>query len=167
MNAIAAVDANWGIGYKGELLANIPADMKYFRAMTTNKTVVMGRKTLESFPNQRPLPNRTNIVLTKNPSYEVKGAVVVHSMDELREELKKYNEEEIFVIGGEMIYGALIDYCQYAYITKIDFSYNADAYFPTLDGRNGWSREIEGEEQTYFDMIFSFDRYKNEKVKSL
>ena len=104
MNLIVAVDKNWAIGKNNELLVRIPADQKFFRETTTGKVVVMGRKTLESFPNGLPLKNRTNIVLTHNQDYEVKGAIVVHSMEELHEELKKYNDEDIYVIGGEKIY---------------------------------------------------------------
>ena len=100
MNLIAAVDKNWAIGYQNKLLTSIPEDMKFFRQTTTGKVVVMGRKTLESFPGKKPLKNRTNIVLTKNPSYQAEGAIVVHNEDELREELKKYDSEDIFVIGG-------------------------------------------------------------------
>jgi dihydrofolate reductase len=91
MKAIVAVDQNWGIGCKGKLLVSIPADMKFFRSTTLGKVVVMGRKTLESFPNGAPLKDRVNIVLTKNTNFEKQGVVVVHSVEELHEELKKYN----------------------------------------------------------------------------
>ena len=119
MNLIAAVDKNWAIGYQNKLLTSIPEDMKFFRQTTTGKVVVMGRKTLESFPGKKPLKNRTNIVLTKNPSYQAEGAIVVHNEDELREELKKYDSNELYVIGGGSIYEMLIPYCDTAYITKI------------------------------------------------
>ena len=108
MNLIAAVDENWAIGKNNQLLVRIPADQKFFREMTTGRVVVMGRKTLESFPNGQPLKNRTNIVLTHNKDYAVKDAVVVHSMDELHEELKKYDSDDVFVIGGEKIYEQLL-----------------------------------------------------------
>ena len=98
MNIIVAVDKNWAIGYKNKLLVSIPADMKFFRETTSEKVVVMGRKTLESFPNGLPLKNRTNIVLTSNPNYKVKDAIVVNTMDELLKELEKYSKEDIFVI---------------------------------------------------------------------
>ena len=111
MNLIAAVDNNWAIGKNNQLLVRIPMDQKFFREMTTGKVVVMGRKTLESFPNSRPLKNRTNIVLTHNPSYEVEGAVVVHSLDELHKELEKYNSEDIYIIGGQKLYEQLVDEC--------------------------------------------------------
>lgn len=119
MNLIAAVDQNWAIGNKNELLVRIPADQKFFRETTTGKVVVMGRKTLESFPNGLPLKNRTNIVLTHDHTYKVPGAVVVHDMDELHEELKKYDSQDIYVIGGETIYRQLLDECDVAHITKL------------------------------------------------
>ena len=89
MNLIAAVDKNWGIGLKNKLLVSIPDDMKFFRQTTTGKVVVMGRKTLESFPGGKPLKNRVNIVMTRDKDYRADGAVVVHDLDELHEELKK------------------------------------------------------------------------------
>ena len=163
MNLIAAVDKNWAIGKENKLLVQIPMDMKFFRETTTGKVVVMGRKTLESFPNGLPLKNRTNIVLTHNQNYDGKGAIVVHSMEELREELKKYNSEDIYVIGGEQIYKALVDDCNVAHITKINFAYDADAYFPNLDEKPEWQITADSEEQTYFDLEFFF--YKYEKIK--
>ena len=120
MNLIAAVDENWAIGNKNQLLVRIPADQKFFRETTTGKVVVMGRKTLESFPNGLPLKNRTNIVLTHDPDYRVKDAVVVHSMEELHEELEKYASEEIYVIGGETVYRQLLDECDVAHIGVAD-----------------------------------------------
>lgn len=163
MNLIAAVDNNWAIGKNNQLLVSIPADMKFFRTTTTGKVVVMGRKTLESFPNGQPLKNRTNIVLTHNRTYRVKDAVVVYSMDELREELKKYDSEDIYVIGGESIYRQLVDECDVAHITKIDFAYDADAYFPNLDEKDEWEITADSEEQTYFNLIYHFLKYEKKK----
>ncbi len=160
MNLIAAVDNNWAIGKNNQLLVSIPADMKFFRTTTTGKVVVMGRKTLESFPNGQPLKNRTNIVLTHDRTYRVKDAVVVYSMDELREELKKYDSEDIYVIGGESIYRQLVDECDVAHITKIDFAYDADAYFPNLDEKDEWEITADSEEQTYFNLIYHFLKYE-------
>lgn len=166
MNLIAAVDNNWAIGKNNQLLVSIPADMKFFRTTTTGKVVVMGRKTLESFPNGQPLKNRVNIVLTHDRTYRVKDAVVVYSMDELREELKKYDSEDIYVIGGESIYRQLVDECDVAHITKIDFAYDADAYFPNLDEKDEWEITADSEEQTYFNLIYHFLKYeKYEKKK--
>ena len=163
MNLSAAVDKNWAIGNKNQLLVRIPADQKFFRETTTGKVVVMGRKTLESFPNGLPLKNRTNIVLTHDMDYKVSDAIIVHSMEELHEELKKYDSENIYIIGGETIYRQLLDACDVAHITKIDFAYDADAYFPNLDERPEWKITADSEEQTYFDLEYYF--YKYERVK--
>lgn len=163
MNLIAAVDRNWAIGKNNQLLVRIPMDQKFFRETTTGKVVVMGRKTLESFPNGLPLKNRTNIVLTHNRNYEVKDAIVVHSLDELHEELKKYNSEDIYVIGGEQIYKALVDECDVAHITKIEYEYDADAYFPNLDKMPEWELTADSEENTYFDLEFFFYKYEKKK----
>ncbi|MGN0485353.1 MAG: dihydrofolate reductase [Lachnospiraceae bacterium] len=160
MNIIAAVDENWAIANKGQLLVRIPDDMKFFAHVTTNKVVVMGRKTLESFPDGRPLKNRINIVLSRSQSYQVKDAICVHSMEELKEELKKYRSEDVFIIGGAQIYEQLLDQCELAYITKIDFAYTADTYFPNLDEKPDWELVADSEEQTYFDLAYYFLKYQ-------
>ena len=160
MNAIAAVDVNWAIGNKNRLLTSIPADMKFFREKTMGHVVVMGRKTLESFPNGLPLKNRVNIVLTANRSYRVKDAIIVHTKEELLEELKKYDSNELYVIGGRSIYEMLIPYCDTAYITKIDHAYAADTYFPNLDQMDDWEMTEVSEEQTCFDLEYVFAKYE-------
>lgn len=159
MNLIAAVDKNWAIGMNNKLLVRIPEDMKRFRQMTVGNVVVMGRKTLESFPGGQPLKDRVNIVLSKNRDYQAKGAVTVHNMEELSEELKKYQSEDIFVIGGESIYRQLLEQCDMAYITKIDYAYQADAWFPNLDEEEAWQITEESEEQTYFDLEYYYIKY--------
>ena len=160
MNLIAAVDSNWAIGYQNKLLVSIPDDMKLFRNTTQGHVVVMGRKTLESFPNGRPLKNRVNVVLTSDKSYKVEGAIVVHSLEELDAELEKYDSDEIYVIGGESIYRQLLDRCDRAYITKIEYEYQADAHFPNLDELPEWRMVSESEEQTYFDIIYAYTIYE-------
>lgn len=160
MNAIVAADKNWGIGYKNKLLISIPSYMKFFRQTTMNHVVVMGRKTLESFPNGLPLAKRTNIVLTRDQDYKVKGAILVHSEEELLEELKKYEEDDIFVIGGGSVYEMMLPYCNTVYVTKIDFAYQADTYFPNLDEMPEWEMTEESEEQTCFDIEFAFTKYE-------
>ena len=160
MNLIAAVDKNWAIGCKNKLLVSIPADMKFFRETTTGKVVVMGRKTLESFPNGQPLKKRVNIVLTHDKNFKAGDAIIVHSMEKLREELKKYPSEDIYVIGGDSIYRQMLDLCDTAYITKIDYAYEADAHLPNLEKDPAWSMTEESEEQTYFDVIYTYQIYK-------
>jgi len=159
MNLIVAVDKNWAIGKNNKLLVSIPDDMKFFRETTSGHVVVMGRKTLESFPNGKPLKNRVNIVLTSDKNYSVNDAVVVNSLDELREELKKYNSDDIYVIGGDSVYKQLLDDCDVAHVTYIDYAYDADSYFPNLDADPNWEIAEESEEQTYYDLEFYFRKY--------
>ena len=163
MNIIVAADKNWGIGKDNKLLVSIPADMKFFRETTTGNVVVMGRKTLESFPGGLPLKRRTNIVLTKDVNYQVKDAVLVHSVEELLEELKKYDSENVYVIGGDSVYRQLLPYCDIAHVTKIDYAYEADSYFPNLDEDPQCEVTASSEEQTYFDLEYTFVKYQRKK----
>ncbi len=160
MNLIVAVDNNWAIGNKNQLLIRIPNDHKHFREETTGKVVVLGRKTLETFPQGLPLKNRTNIILSKDKNYKVKDAIVVHSIEELLEELKKYPEEDIYIIGGDSVYRQMLPYCNVAHVTKIDYEYEADAYFPNLDKDEAWEITAESDEQTYFDIAYQFLKYE-------
>lgn len=163
MNLIAAVDKNWAIGLKNKLLVRIPEDQRFFRETTTGKVVVMGRKTLESFPGGLPLKNRTNIVLTRDRGYDAKGAIVVHSLEELLKKLEQYPSQDIYIIGGESIYRQLLPYCDVAHITRIDYAYEADSWFPNLDERSEWQVTGESEEQTYFNLEYYFYRYEKKK----
>ena len=160
--AIAAVDRNWGIGNKEKLLTSIPGDMKFFRQKTTGATVIMGRVTLESFPDMKPLRNRNNIVLTNNAEYVCEGADVVRTVEEALEKAESY-KDPVYIIGGESIYRQFLPYCTCAYITKIDYSYEADAHFPDLDADPEWELTEEGEEQSCFDLLYSFNTYRRIK----
>lgn len=165
MNMIVAVDDNWGIGYQNKLLVSIPSDKRFFRETTTGKVVVMGRKTLESFPGGRPLPDRINIVLTNKADYQAKDVVIVHSMEELLEELKRYPDEDIYVIGGGTIYKQMLPYCDLVHVTKIHHKYLADTWFPNLDEMPEWEITADSEEQTYFDLEYEFLKYERVKEK--
>ena len=160
MNMIAAVDRNWAIGRKGRLLVSIPNDLKHFREETMGKVVVLGRKTLQTFPQAMPLSGRTNIILSRNPSFFVKGAQVVHSLDELKLALEPFPSKDIYCIGGESIYRQLLPWCDTAHITRIDHGYEADAYFPNLDREPGWKITADSDEQTYFDIAYTFFKYE-------
>lgn len=160
MNLIAAVDRNWAIGYKNELLVRIPEDQKWFRETTTGKAVIMGRKTLESFPNKSPLKNRLNVVITSDMNYSIPGAVVVHSIDEAVEAVRDYADDDVYVIGGESIYRQMLPLCSTAHITKVDYAYQADAHFPDLDKEEGWKVTETSDERTYFDIIYEFVKYE-------
>ena len=163
MNLIVAVDKNWAIGKENKLLVSIPQDMKFFRETTMGKVVVMGRKTLESFPGGQPLKKRTNIVITRDKNYSVKDAIVVHSVEEALEEIKNYNSEDVYVIGGDSIYRQMLPHCDIAHVTKINHAYEADTYFPNLDEKEDWLVTGVSDEQTYFDLEYEFVRY--ERVK--
>ncbi len=163
MQLIVAVDKNWAIGKENKLLVSIPQDMKFFRETTMGKVVVMGRKTLESFPNGLPLKQRTNVVITRDKNYRVKDAIVVHSIEEALKEIAKYPSEDVYVIGGDSIYRQMLPHCDVAHVTKINHAYEADTFFPNLDEKEEWLVTGVSEEQTYFDLEYEFVRY--ERVK--
>ena len=163
MNLIVAADKNWGIGYQNDLLVSIPADKKFFRTETTRKAVIMGRRTLESFPNGQPLKDRTNIVITRKKNYKCNGAVVVHSIEEALKAAEGFATEDIYVIGGGTIYEQMLPYCDVAHVTKIDYAYQADTYFPNLDQSEEWEMTEVSEEQTYYDLVYEFRKYERKK----
>ncbi len=139
MNIIVAVDKNWGIGKDGDLLVSLKPDMAFFRRMTEGKTVILGRKTLESFPGGNPLKGRTHIVFSRTLAADTAGIHVIKNL----ETLKKLNMDlsDSFVIGGEAVYRLMLPYCETAYITKIDRAFDADTYFPDLDALPNWQCE--------------------------
>ena len=164
MKAIVAVDKNWGIGKKNDLLFSLPADMAYFREKTLNKVVIMGSNTLKSFPGGRPLKNRTNIVLF--PGGEKRDdCTIVDSMDELKLELKKYNAEEVFVIGGAMFYKTMLPYCTEVLVTKVDADGEAEVFYENLDKLPEWTLVSESETVETNGLNIKFTVYKNSDVK--
>lgn len=163
MQLIAAADTNWGIGKDGKLLVSIPADMKFFRSVTDGKTVIMGRKTLESFPGQKPLKNRINIVLTRQEDYEGEGFITVMGVQQALELIKETNPDDVFCIGGAEVYRLFLPYCDRALITRIDHSYEADAFLPDLDRDPAWSLVKESDEQIYFDLTYHFCIYERKE----
>ena len=160
MNCIVAVGANWGIGKDNDLLISIPEDMKYFRKVTAGKTLIYGRKTLESFPGQRPLPKRRNIVITRNASYGGNGAEVVNSVDEAYLTVKDEDPDNVFVIGGGAIYRQMLPFCTRAYVTRIDRVFDADTFFPDLDNDPEWEIESESGTMNYEGISYRFVIYK-------
>lgn len=142
MELIVNVSANWGIGMGDRLLVAIRADLRRFRELTLGKTVILGRKTLQTFPGGRPLKGRHNLILSANPDLHVPGAEVVHSIGELSAALSP--EEEAVVIGGESVYRRLLPYCGRARVTKSYVNFPADRFFPNLDLLPNWQVEAEG-----------------------
>lgn len=163
MKAIVAVDLNWGIGFKGKLLQRIPEDMEFFKQMTLGKVVIMGRETFESLPGKEPLKDRINIVLSKDKKFANENVTICRSTDELFLELKKYNDDNVFVIGGESVYTQLLPYCTEAYVTKIHNSYVADKFFCNLDKEERWETLSIGDLKTYKDIQFKFTKYMKTK----
>lgn len=164
MNAIVAVDRNWAIGNQGQLLVSIPNDHKMFRKETLNKVIIYGRKTLETFPMSQPLDRRRNIILSRNPSFAVKNAEIAGSVEEALSLVRDVPEEDVYVIGGASIYREFLPYVDTVHVTKVDYSYAADAWFPDLDRDPDWEVTAESDEQTYFDLPYTFVKY--ERVKN-
>ncbi len=163
MNLIAAVDKNWGIGFQNRLLVRIPADQQWFYQITKGKTIVVGRRTLETFPNGLPLPSRRNIILSRDLNFQIKGAQIAHNVEEALALLAVYQSEDIYIAGGESVYQQFLPYCDVAHITKIEYAYEADAYFPRLDQMPEWELTGDSEEQTYFSLEYSFLRFERKK----
>ena len=161
MIAIVAVDEKWGIGRKNSLLFSVPEDMKFFRQTTTGKVIIVGRKTLESFPGSKPLKNRVNVVLSSSAEFD--GAVCVKNIGELFSEIKKYNDDEVFVCGGASVYKILLPYCEKAFVTKIHQDGNADAFFPDLDSAKDWELTEKRPEKSG-ELDIDFCVYENKNV---
>jgi dihydrofolate reductase len=163
MKAIVAVDKNWGIGKKNDLLFSLPADMAYFREKTLNKVVIMGSNTLKSFPGGKPLKNRTNIVLF--PGGEKReDCIIVDSIDELKAELKKYPADDVFVIGGAMFYKTMLPYCSEVLVTKVDADGGAEVFYENLDNLPSWSCVSISEPQETNGYTIRFTVYKNSEI---
>ena len=169
MNLIVAVDKEWGIGNKGDLLVRIRADLKHFAELTSGKIVILGSNTLATFPGGRVLKNRVNIVLHPDPSYAPEGAIVVHSIPEAVEMASKYDKDDVFVIGGASVYRQMLPYCHRAFITTIDKSFEKDTWIPDLDESPEWELKEKGEtrksdpETDKVDVEYAFCVY--ERVK--
>ncbi len=166
MKLIVAVDKNWAIGNKDKLLVSIPNDQKMFRAETSGKVVVLGRKTLSTFPNGLPLKNRTNIILTRNSDFAAEPAIIAHSVEEVLAACKEYDSDDVYIIGGDSVYKAFLPYCDTAIVTYIDKAFEADTYFPNLETMPNWHKVAESEEQTYFSLEYVFREYHNDSPEA-
>lgn len=164
MNLIVAADLSWGIGLDQNLLVRIPEDMKFFKATTLGKVVVMGRTTFQSLPGSKPLSDRINIVLTGDPEILVAGAITCHSRRELFQVLALCQDSDIFVIGGESVYRQLLSYCKEAYVTRIMADLQADVHFPDLDGLAEWKLCEKSEVKSHGELQYYFCRYENTAV---
>ncbi len=165
MKAILHADREWGIGKKNGLMFRIPADMKFFKETTTGNVVVMGGNTLRSFPGGKPLKDRINIVLSKTEE-ERDGLIVVRSLEELFTEIKKYDKDKVFVIGGAKVYKTLLPYCDEVLVTKVDAVGDADSFFENLDKNPDFQLVYSAEPTETNGYMITFTTYKNNNVKT-
>ena len=165
MNAIVVVDQNWAIGRDGGLLFSLPTDMKHFRSLTLDGTVILGRKTLDSFPGGRPLPRRRNIVITRNVDFDREGIEVVPSPQAALELTAGERDDTLWVIGGGSVYASLLCWCKRAYLTKVDaVADGADTFFPNLDQLPGWQVEYTSDPIEENGLTYRFVTYVNTKL---
>lgn len=160
MKTIVAVDNNWGIGKDGTLLVHLPGDLKYFKEKTLGKVVVMGRTTFESLPGKKPLKNRVNIVLSRNPGFQPEGSIRCSSMGELFKVLENYDMEDVFIIGGADVYRQFSPYCNGHLVTKINGVFGADKHFENLDKRSDFELVKESEPQNENGVEYRFTEYR-------
>ena len=162
MKLIVAVSENWGIGRDNDLLFNIPQDMKFFRETTSGKTVILGRKNLESFPGKKPLPKRTNIILTRDTAFSCEGAGICHSVDEVLSHPSA--DEDAFVIGGEEIYRQFLPWCDTCFVTKVQETVPAQKFMVNLDLLPEWELTEESEEIEDNGHIIKFCKYERKSL---
>jgi len=167
MNFIVVVDQNYGIGKSNKLLTHLTDDLKYFRKITLNKVVVMGRRTFESLPNQKPFDNRVNIVMTRDVDYKCEGVTIVHNIEDLFSKLKAYPSDDIFIVGGGQIYNILYPYCRYGYITKIYENFDADTKIDRIDEMPNWELVWQSEEKENKGHTFVWTQYENMMIKEM
>lgn len=166
MNFIVAVADDYAIGKDNNLLFHLPTDLAYFKEKTLGKVVVMGERTYHSLP-RRPLPKRTNIVLSDNLNFQEEGITIVRSVPELFNVLKAYDGDDVFVCGGASVYNLLMDYCDKAYITKIDKIVPADTYIRNIEKEGTWKEVSSSEVIEENGLTFAFKVFENQKVKEM
>ena len=158
MNAIVAVDRNWGIGKDNDLLVHLPGDLKYYKEKTIGNIIIVGQRTLESFPGSKPLPGRTNIVLSDDPAFAPEGCVICRTKEEVLREAAKYEPDRVFICGGASIYRLFLEDCDAFYVTKIDEAFDADTFFPNLD-ELGYEVDWFSEDREEKGIRYRFERY--------
>ena len=165
MNAIVVVDQNWAIGREGDLLFSLPTDMKRFRSLTLGGTVILGRKTLDSFPGGRPLPKRRNIVITRNVDFDREGCEVASNLNAALALAENTEPDKLWIIGGGSVYTAMLSRCKRVFLTKVDaVAEDADTFFPNLDKLPAWEVERTSESITENGVTYRFIDYLNTKL---
>lgn len=170
MKIIVAVDKEWGIGYKGDLLIRIKADLLNFKSLTVGKTVICGSNTISTFPGGMALKNRKNIVLNPDPDYKVEGAVVAHSIEQALGLANDIDTDDVFIIGGASVYRQMLQYCDECIVTKIEHSFDKDVWFEDLDASDEWFlakkgeiRHTDAETDGRDDIEYHIDIYRRKK----
>ena len=158
MNAIVAVDRNWGIGRDNDLLVHLSGDLKYYKEKTIGNVIIVGQRTLESFPGSKPLPGRTNIVLSDDPAFVREDCIVCRTKEEVLEKAAEYDPETVFICGGASVYRLFLEDCDACYVTKIDAAFEADTFFPNLD-ELGLQVDWTSEPQEEKGLSYRFERY--------
>ena len=164
MNLIVNVNKRWYIGKNGGLIYSIPDDMRFFKQTTSGKTVVMGRATLDSLPGGKPLKNRKNVVLTHNPPQEADGVIYCSCMSELVNLIKNESADDVFVIGGGMLYKLLLPYCKNAFVTYVYDDAEGDVRFPDLSAAPEWSLKTVSELKEHNGTKYEFRVYENNEI---
>lgn len=161
VSLIVATDLNWGIGKNNDLMWHLPADMQFFKKTTTNHIVVMGRKNYESIPEKfRPLPNRLNVVLSRNTAFTAENCLVFHNLQACLDYFKNEAERTVFIIGGGQIYKEALDanVVDEMFITTVNHTFDADTFFPEFD-ENNWDTEVverfTADEKNQFDFVIN------------
>jgi len=160
MKAIVVVDQNWGIGKDGQLLVHLPGDLKYFREKTLGKTIIVGRKTLETFPGGNPLDGRDNIILTENPDFNRKNCQICNDLDQLFQKIARLDGEDIFVVGGASIYEIFMPYCDEVFVTRILGNYAADKHFQNLDASDEFVKTWQSDIVEEKGVQYRFEKYQ-------
>lgn len=164
MNSILSADRNWAIGRDNQLLFHISGDMRRFRALTSGGTVIMGRKTLDSLPGGNPLPNRRNLIVTRNTDFSRQGVEVFHSTEDVLAAVH-VDSDDVWVIGGGSVYAALLSRCKEVYVTKVDAEiHDADTFFPNLDKLSGWSASSVSPPESENGLTYQYVTYRNERL---
>lgn len=162
MKAIVVVDKNWGIGKDGQLLVHLPGDLNYFKEKTLGKTIIVGRKTFESFPGGKPLAGRRNIVLTENKSFKQNECCICNNLDELFDQIATLDGEDIFVVGGACIYEMFLPYCDEIFVTRIQETYDADKHFPNLDQSKCFAKTWQSDMIEEKGVQYRFEKYSRQ-----
>ena len=166
--SILNCDKKYGIGKRNGLLFSLPKDMKFFRETTLNHVVCMGENTLLSFPNSKPLKNRTNIVLSQDPTHNYDGVINVHTFDEFLKAIKEQEKNDVvFIIGGASIYRQTLPYVDQVYLTKVNADGGAEVFFVNLDEEKDFSLIKESEPEMDGDLEIKFTVYQNNNKKEI